>query len=106
LAAHVSGPLVLVCTARPEIFERRSNWGGGLPNASSISLRRLSMQEVEALIGQLLGGPPPGMVVGPLLDRSDGNPFFVGELLRMIVEDGSLRLHRGGWPLHTSLATI
>ena len=105
LAAQVSGPLVLVCTARPEIFERRSSWGGGLPNASSISLRRLSTEEGEALIGQLLGGPPPAMVVGPLLDRSDGNPFFVGELLRMVVEDGTLRHDPDGWTLTRSLST-
>ncbi len=105
LAAGVSGPLVLVCTARPEIFERRASWGGGLANASSISLRRLSIMEGEALIGHLLGGPPPPQVVGPLLGRSEGNPFFVGELLRMVVEDGTLRRDPGGWTLTREVPT-
>ena len=96
---------MLVCTARPEIFERRSSWGGGLANASSISLRRLSSEEGGSLIEHLLGGPPPALIVGPLLGRAEGNPFFVGELLRMIVEDGTLRHDPDGWTLTRSLST-
>ena len=35
-------PLLIVCTARPELFERRPSWGGGKPNASTLSLTPLS----------------------------------------------------------------
>ncbi|TML52995.1 MAG: hypothetical protein E6G15_09905, partial [Actinobacteria bacterium] len=34
----VDVPLLCVCTARPELLERRPAWGGGKPNASTISL--------------------------------------------------------------------
>ena len=38
-------PLLVVCTARPELLERRPGWGGGKPNALTISLSPLSDEE-------------------------------------------------------------
>src|SRR3954471_6213757 len=35
-------PLLLVCTARPELLERREHWGGGKTNSQTISLTPLS----------------------------------------------------------------
>ena len=41
-------PLLLLCTARPELFERSANWGGGKRNATTISLAPLSDRGVRA----------------------------------------------------------
>ncbi len=33
-----SAPILVLCTARPELLERRPGWGGGKANALTISL--------------------------------------------------------------------
>ena len=50
-------PLLVVGTARPELFARRPGWGGGKPNAITLSLAPLSDEDTARLIGSLLGRP-------------------------------------------------
>jgi class 3 adenylate cyclase/tetratricopeptide (TPR) repeat protein len=97
------GSALVLCMARPELFERRPDWGGGLGNASAITLSPLSASEGTDLIEHLLGGDAPAEVVGPILHRSEGNPFYAGELLRMMTEDGTLEQRDGRWALVRSL---
>jgi class 3 adenylate cyclase len=47
-------PLLVVCTARPEVLTRRPGWGGGKPNATTLSLAPLSDEETVRLLGLLL----------------------------------------------------
>ena len=47
-------PLLIVCTARPELFERRAGWAGGKTNAHTISLTPLSDEDTARLVGGLL----------------------------------------------------
>jgi predicted ATPase len=47
-------PLLVVATARPELLARRSGWGGGKPNAATISLSPLSEDETAKLLHELL----------------------------------------------------
>ena len=47
-------PLLVVCTARPELLARRQSWGGGKPNALTISLSPLSDDDTARLLGELL----------------------------------------------------
>jgi class 3 adenylate cyclase/tetratricopeptide (TPR) repeat protein len=99
VVSRASGPAFVLCTSRPELLERRPDWGGGLTNATSISLSPLSHGEGTTLIEHLLGGDAPPEVIGPILGRSEGNPFFAGELLRMMTEDGTLARRDGRWHL-------
>jgi class 3 adenylate cyclase/tetratricopeptide (TPR) repeat protein len=99
VAARATGPLLLLCMSRPDLFERRPDWGGGLSNATTLSLSPLSASDGTELIERLLDGPAPAEVVGPILHRSEGNPFFAGELLRMMVEDGTIARRGGRWAL-------
>ncbi|HEX5951462.1 MAG TPA: AAA family ATPase [Actinomycetota bacterium] len=96
---RAQGPALVVCTARPELVERRPAWSGGLTNATTITLSPLSPGESTELIEHLLDGGAPAEVVGPVLRRSEGNPFFAGELLRMMTEDGTLERRDGLWTL-------
>ena len=48
-------PLLVVCTARPELLDRRPGWGGGKPNALTISLSPLSDEDTARLLAELLG---------------------------------------------------
>ena len=49
-------PLLILCTARPELLDRRPGWGGGKRNATTISLAPLSQDDTAALVSSLLDG--------------------------------------------------
>src|SRR5207245_5619745 len=68
-------PLLVVCSARPELLERRRGWGGGKLNASMIGLAPLSSEQTAVLISQVLERSVlPAEIQQALLDRSEGNP--------------------------------
>ena len=90
-------PMLVVCTARPELLSRRPGWGGGKPNAATISLSPLSDDETARLVHALLERSVlPADVQSTLIERAGGNPLYAEEFARMVDElgeDGSgLRL--------------
>jgi class 3 adenylate cyclase/tetratricopeptide (TPR) repeat protein len=92
-------PLVLLCTARPGLHERRPGWGGR-PNAATVSLPPLSEEETGRLVGLLLKQPlAPTELQHALLARSEGNPLYAEEFVRMLVDHGFLYRDGGGWQL-------
>jgi class 3 adenylate cyclase/tetratricopeptide (TPR) repeat protein len=87
LASHLAQtPLLLVCTARPELFDLRRDWGGGKANASTISLSPLDEGEMRALLGRT---PLPEETEGPLIASAGGNPLFALEFVRMLGDRGA-----------------
>ncbi len=93
-------PLLIVCTARPELFERRPAWGGGKPNASTISLTALSGEDTARLVAELLNQALlPVDVQQALLDRAGGNPLYAQEYVRMLQDRALLRRGEAGWSL-------
>ncbi len=99
LTSHgVDAPILMVCLARPELFERWPEWGGRIRNYTTISLAPLSSERSRDLITALLDGEPvPADVKEGILAKADGNPFFIGEILRMLVDSGSLVHDERGW---------
>jgi class 3 adenylate cyclase/tetratricopeptide (TPR) repeat protein len=95
LADWVRAPLLILCIARAELLEARPDWGGGRVRSTSIELEPLSEEEsaelVEQLLSQLTGttGELPANLPQEALDRAEGNPLFVEETIRMLVESGS-----------------
>jgi class 3 adenylate cyclase len=88
LADHVEGPLLILCPARPELTGLRPGWGGGRRNFSSFLLEPLTPEESERLVGFLLvGSELPERVRGRILDRGGGNPFFLEEIARHVLEE-------------------
>jgi predicted ATPase/class 3 adenylate cyclase len=82
-------PLLCVCTTRPELLERRPDWGGGKRNASTISLSPLSETETARLISALLEQSVlPAPVQATLLARAGGNPLYAEEYVRMLQDRG------------------
>ncbi|HUK44510.1 MAG TPA: AAA family ATPase [Gaiellaceae bacterium] len=84
-------PLLVVCTARPELLTRRPEWGGGKPNALTISLSPLSDGDTAELLGELLERSTlePDLQ-SELLARAGGNPLYAEEFVRMLRERGEI----------------
>jgi class 3 adenylate cyclase/tetratricopeptide (TPR) repeat protein len=82
-------PVLVVCSARPELLARRPAWGGGKANASTISLAPLSDEETARLVHALLERSVlPAEVQAALLERAGGNPLYAAEFVRMVSERG------------------
>ena len=79
-------PVFIVCVARPELLERRTNWGGGRRNATNIDLPPLRANEVEQLVASLGSQGLADDVLRTIAQRAEGNQLFVEELVRMIME--------------------
>ncbi|HET9324067.1 MAG TPA: adenylate/guanylate cyclase domain-containing protein [Gaiellaceae bacterium] len=83
-------PIQLLCLARPELLDLRPGWGGGRVRATAIELEPLGRADSEALIEALLDGDLTAGSRQTLLDKTEGNPLFVEETVRMLGEaDGA-----------------
>jgi class 3 adenylate cyclase/tetratricopeptide (TPR) repeat protein len=84
-------PILVVCTARPELLERRPGWGGGKPNALTLSLSPLSDDDTARLVAELLERALlPAETQQALLVRAGGNPLYAEQFARMVAEGGVL----------------
>ena len=90
-------PLLLICTSRLELLDRRQGWGGGKLNATSILLEPLHDQESEQLINNLLGARLPADVSQRVLKAAEGIPLFVEQMIGMLIDEGLLRRDNGSW---------
>ncbi|HJS27211.1 MAG TPA: adenylate/guanylate cyclase domain-containing protein [Actinomycetota bacterium] len=108
LADWSSGvPLFVLCTARPELYEREPAWGGGKRNHTALSLSPLSPDETAELIAKLLEQAVlPAETQTALLGRAGGNPLYAEEFIRMLIDQGILVRHGASWDLVGSEADI
>jgi class 3 adenylate cyclase/tetratricopeptide (TPR) repeat protein len=84
-------PFLVVCTTRPELFERRPGWGGGKRDSTTISLAPLSREETARLIAAHLSEAAlPAETQSALLERAGGNPLYAEEFARMLTDRGML----------------
>src|SRR5689334_21837873 len=81
--------LLMLVLARPELLDRRPNWGGGRLNHLAIALEPLASNAIADLVRHLLDTDRPD-VIQLVSERAEGNPFFAGELVRSYLEHGSL----------------
>ena len=74
-------PWMVVGLGRPEMYERfRQLWNG--PSVQVLPLQPLGRRAGERLVRQVLGENVDPDTMNLLIERSDGNPFYLEELLR------------------------
>ena len=82
-------PLLVLATARPELYDRRSGWSGGKRNATTISVSPLSSEETARLLQSLLERALlPADTQAAILERAGGNPLYTEQFARMLSERG------------------
>jgi len=93
-------PMLVVCTARPELLDRRRGWGGGKRNALTVALSPLADTDIARLIGTLLEQALlPADTQLMLLRTAEGNPLYAEEYVRMLIDRGHLQHDGGRWRL-------
>ncbi len=102
LEAFADLPLLLVSIARPVLYERRPSWGEKIQGAARIDLVPLPETDARQLVGEILRRVPdiPPELSELIVSRSEGNPFYVEELVQMLIEDGIILTGDEQWHVH------
>ncbi|MGD2147258.1 MAG: adenylate/guanylate cyclase domain-containing protein, partial [Anaerolineae bacterium] len=97
-------PLMIVGTARPALFERRPHWGEGQSFHSRLQLRSLTKRNTRRLLDEILQKVEdvPDTLSELVVAGAEGNPFFVEELVKMLVEDGVVVKGEDQWRVEPS----
>ncbi len=75
-------PLLVVCSARPELLDRRPDWERATSRA--ISLDPLTSEQTEQLVQTLLEGDDVDpAILEELVTRADGNPLYAEQFVRV-----------------------
>jgi tetratricopeptide (TPR) repeat protein len=98
-------PITVVTLARPELIEKRPNWGAGKRSFVSLFLEPLPEPAMRELLRGLVPGLPDG-AVGTIVSRADGIPLYAVETVRMLVNDGRLSLVDGIYVPTGDLTTL
>jgi predicted ATPase len=87
LRALSSRPLMILALARPEVNETFPGlWSAA--HKSEIALSRLAPRAAERLVRAALGPAVAADVVARIVERADGNAFYLEELIRRVSEGG------------------
>lgn len=92
-------PLLFVCLTRPGLYERTSIWGESPPFHQRIDLKPLTDEESRLLVRQALSEHVeiPDTLVEAIVSRAEGNPYFIEELVQVLLEDGIITKEGGKW---------
>jgi hypothetical protein len=84
-------PLLVLCTARPELYERHPTFGGNARNAQRVNLAPLTEEETAHLVAALLEQTVlPAGAQRILLERAGGNPLYAEEFVRLLADRGQV----------------
>src|SRR3954447_20240377 len=86
-------PLLVLCTSRPELLERRPDFGRSARNVTQIELRPLTAEAADQLAVALLPAEDRALA-GRVAQASGGNPFFAEEVAQTIVEGRGDGMHQ------------
>ncbi len=91
--------LLIVCLARPSLFERQSSWGQRQAAHTVLELFPLSIQESRELVAEILrkADQIPTSLRDMVVSRVEGNPFYIEEFIKALIEDGVITTSAEQW---------
>jgi len=108
----VAAPIMLVCIHRPE--RNHGSWqidgvasSKHLERYTRISLRPLTLQQSQQMVESLLAVEDlPSETKSAILDKTEGNPFFVEEVIRWMMEQGVIFQEDGRWKAKATIREL
>jgi class 3 adenylate cyclase/tetratricopeptide (TPR) repeat protein len=86
-------PIMVVTLARPELFDKRPDWGAGRRQLTALALEPLTDEAVRELLNGLVPGLPADALAA-IVGRAEGMPLYAVETVRGLLSDG--RIERQG----------
>jgi serine phosphatase RsbU (regulator of sigma subunit)/class 3 adenylate cyclase len=105
LSLTVSCPILLCLITRPDresngwhmVTLAREQFG---PRLTEITLGSLDPVQSQTLVKQAMGiDDLPDIIARTVLRKSEGNPYFIEELIRMLINEDVMIKHNGSWAL-------
>lgn len=96
--------LIMVCLARPSLLERRPTWGSGQSFHRRIHLEPLDKRDSRDLALEILKLVPdvPKELRDLLVERAEGNPLYMEELVKMLIEDRVIQKSDSVWEVEVN----
>jgi len=98
-------PLLIVAPMRATLFERWPQWGESHQCPVSVTLNPLSEESSNALIDEILRKVPeiPHALRELIIINAEGNPFYIEELIKVLIEDGVIVVGPRRWYVQAQL---
>lgn len=96
-------PVMLLAAARPAHYARRPDWMNGYAFHQRIDLTTLSTMDSRALVDDVLQKVPevPEALRELVVSNADGNPFYLEELIKTLIERGVIVTGVEQWQVST-----
>lgn len=87
---EITLPVFILCASRPTLDESYPNWGGNFPLCTHITIDSLDLDASRELVNEILQNVPdlPHDLVETVAKNAEGNPFYLEELIKVLIEDG------------------
>lgn len=97
-------PLLILSTARPILLDRQPEWGEGMGFATRLDLEPLSQADSKRLVQEILHKAPnlPYELTELVVRNAEGVPFYVEELIKMLIDDGVIDTQSVVWRVDTT----
>ena len=107
LVTRVDGAIMLLLLARPELRDSHPSLTVERPGCRVVALEPLAVDDSRRLIEALLKDADLGdELAARILEAAEGNPLFVEEMLRMLVDEGHLQPENGRWRLTGPVSSV
>ena len=87
---EITLPVFILCAARSSLDESHPNWAGNFPLSTTITIRSLDLDASRELVSEILRNVSnlPQDLVETIAKNAEGNPFYLEELIKVLIEDG------------------
>jgi len=91
--------MLILCLSRPVIFERRPHWGEGFGYHQRLEIKPLTKRDSRRLVDEILKRVErvPPQLRDLVVKGTEGNPFYIEELIKMLLEDGVIVKGEARW---------
>jgi predicted ATPase len=92
-------PVFILCATRPSLDEAHPNWGSDFPLCTRIVIGGLDLDASRELVSEILqkvSDLPPDLVE-TIAKNAEGNPFYLEELIKVLIEDGVIVKGEESW---------
>lgn len=94
-------PLFILCATRPSLDESHPNWGSNFPLCDVVTIKTLDLNASRELVNNILQNVSqlPPELVEIVARNAEGNPFYLEELIKVLIEDGVIVKGDENWQI-------
>ncbi|MFN8411671.1 MAG: adenylate/guanylate cyclase domain-containing protein [Anaerolineales bacterium] len=106
-ALEVDLPLFILCATRPSLNDLHPNWGHDFPRFHETEINTLDIEASRQLVNEILKYVPdlPKELVDTVARNAEGNPFYLEELVKVLIEDGVIVKGDEEWHVEAQMLT-